>query len=183
MGQITAIAGDSYEALSSTQITIQSLQCHSSLGWVAHPLQRQDIQRPPSSPSPHSLMKLSLRTTEKKLFIPGLWCWEHRQMAPELAAQQIQKVLNTINSNQPELLPTQPSVGSSAVSPFLGRCSSLCALLTQVWCQPEAQREDSGSKGLRKRRKVMGVVSCHLGGAETAAAHWFTLSFHVQGGG
>lgn len=130
---------------------------------------------PPLSPSLslHSLRKLALKTTEENLFIPGLWCWEHRQMAPELAAQQTQKVLNTISSKQPARLPAQPSVGSSAVSPFLGRGPSLRALLTQASCQP-------GARGLKKRREGMGIAGCHRKGAE-AAAHWFTLSFHSAG--
>ena len=122
-------------------MTSQSLQCSSYLSWAASPLQKQDIRRTPSSLSPHPLPKLSLRTTEDNLFIPGLWCWEHRQMAPELAAQQTQKVPNTISSKQPELSPCQPSVGSSVPNPFLGHCS-------------QRLRESlPGPRGLRKRRK------------------------------
>lgn len=106
---------------------------------------------PPLSPSLslHSLRKLALKTTEENLFIPGLLCWEHRQMAPELAAQQTQKVLNTISSKQPAHLPAQPSVGSSAMSPFLGRGPSLRALLTQASWQPGAQgsQEEEGRDG------------------------------------
>ena len=140
-------------------MTSQSLQCSSYLSWAAPSLQKQDIWKPPSSLSPHPLLKLSLRTTEDNLFISGLWCWEHRQMAPELAAQQTQKVPNTIISKQPELSPLPAKHGEQCSQPFPGSL------------QPEAQREGPGPRGLRKRRKMTGVISRHCRGAEMAVDH------------
>lgn len=52
-------------------MTSSSLQCPSSLGWAAPPLQRQDIQRPPSflslSPPP---AKTFFRNSRRKLVYP-----------------------------------------------------------------------------------------------------------------
>lgn len=103
-------------------MTSQSIQCSSYLGWAAPPVQKQDIGSLPPLVLPTPLLKLSLRTTEDNLFIRGLWCWEHRQMAPELAAQQTQKVPNAISSNSQNFpLPTKH--GEQRSEPFLGHCS------------------------------------------------------------
>ena len=122
---------------------------------------------------PHPLPKLSLRTTEENLFIPGVWCWEHRQMASELAAQQTQKVPNTISSKQPELSPLPTKCGEQRSQPLPGML-----ILTPCppdpdrhQCQPEAQREVSGPRVLRKRRKITRVIGCYCRGAEMAVDH------------
>ena len=143
-GQTTAISGDSYEALSSRQITLQSPQHPLFLGRAAPSLQRQDVWRPPSSPprSPHPLPKLSLRTTEDNLFIPGLSCWEHRQMAPELAAQQTQKIPNTISLKQPELSPLPTKCGEQLPQPFAD---------TLIWTPHPPDPGISASQRLRER--------------------------------
>lgn len=66
--------------------------------------------RPPLSHCP-LLTKTSFKNHGRKLFIPGLWCWEHRQMAPELAARQTQKVPNTIGLKQPRTFPSPEKYG------------------------------------------------------------------------
>ena len=140
-------------------MTSQSLQCSSYLSWAVSPLQKQDIWRTPSPLSPHPLPKLSLRTTEDNLFIPGLWCWEHRQMAPELAAQQTQKVPNTISSKQPELSPLPTKCGEQCSKPFPGSL------------QPEAQREFPRAQRSQEEEKNDRVINCHCRGAEMAVDH------------
>lgn len=156
-------------------MTSQSLQCSSYLGWAAPPVQKQDIWKPPSSCSPHPLLKLSLRTTEDNLFIRGLWCWEHRQMAPELAAQQTQKVPNTISSKQPELSPPPIKCGEQCSQPFPG---------TLIWTPHPPDPGISASQRLRERAQGPGVSGrgekWQESSVATAEGHRWLLTISVK---
>lgn len=96
----------------------------------------------------------------RKLFIPGLRGWKHRQMAPELATWQTQKVLNTISSKQPRTSPSSAKCGELHWEPFLALWSPSPLILTQASCQPEAEVR-LGPRGSREEGQRWLTAAVH----------------------
>lgn len=87
----------------------------------------------------------------------------------EISSSADTEVPNAISSKQPELSPSQPSMGSSALSPFLGHCS-------------QRLRERAQGPGVSGRGEKWRVIRCHCRGQRwlltISVKISLTLSFH-----
>ena len=140
-------------------MTSQSLQRSSYLSWAAPPLQKQDIWKPPSSLSPHSLPKLFFKNYGRQLvYLRAL------VLGTQADGTRISSSADTEGSKHNQLK-------TARTSPLPAKHGEQCSQPFPGSLQPEAQREGPGPRGLRKRRKMTGVISCHCRGAEKPVDH------------